>query len=548
MRKELFGVFGDHSAFRTFRTADAFDAVLGGETVTVGVRDPSLGVPGRTTYHETDDGLCVVWGEVFAPGDTDPAQWLLSRYATAGLDAFDRLNGSYVAVVERDGEAVVATDQMRSWECFYADVGDTRAFGTDCRVLKWLLDEPRACRRSLLEFLHLSVVLGDRTLFDRIRRVPFDGYLAAGDVGEFARFTYEPESFDYAAELAARLRDALARRADYPGPSGLLLSAGQDSRSVLAGPPEIDHCYTIGSSESQEGRVARQLATQYGVAHTALAPDGRYLATDDEKIRYTQSVRESLQIHHAGYDDEFEMETVYHGLLYDTLFKGYFLEPARRRVLGTELRRKRLAGDVDPGELLLDTFAYRPDESLRLEECAGELFPGVELELDDPGAFLRERLEDELGTCRARADSVYNGLDLFALRTQPASAFRTHLADNYLESFVAADADLLEWHRRTPPRYRHPETVHDALAMLDEDVFRHPPPGRRTRSELLNQVDRFVRRTLPVLDAREPAWPDYTRLYEENDLDEHLFPDCSTVRDLPVRWKLRVNDARWWLH
>lgn len=544
--RELFGVFGDIDAFRTLRRTDEFDALLGGDLVTIGVRDPSLGIPGRSTFYESDDGLGVVWGEAFVPDERDPARWLLSRFATAGLDAFAGLNGSYVAVVEHDGDAVVATDQVRSRDCYYADVERIRAFSTDCAVLGQLLDDAPLGREPLLEFLHLSIVLGNRTLFDPIRRVPFDGYLRADDVGEFPRFTYDHRSFDYGAELAARLRSAMDRRADYPGRSGLLLSAGQDSRSFLAGPPDIDHCYTIGSPETEEGRVARRLADQYGVSHTLVAPDVRYLVTDNRKIRYTGGLRESLHVHHAGYVDEFEMDTVYHGLLFDTLFKGYFLQGARTGLVGTDLRGKRLDPGVDPVDVLLDTLAYRPGQSRRLAECAGDLFPGVGLELDDPRAFLRERIEAEFERFRDRTESVYDLIDLFVLQTQPVGAFHTHLGDTFLESYVAVDADLLEWHLRTPPRYRHPETVHDALVRLDDDIFTHRPPGRPYKSELLNQVHRFACRTLPGLDALEPVWPDRERLWEENDLDEYFFPDSRAIRDLSVRWKLRANDARWW--
>lgn len=552
-KRELFGVFGEPNAFRTLRRSEEFDVLLEGRGVTIGVRDPSLGIPGRTTVHETDDGLCVVWGEAFVPDERDPARWLLSRFERAGLDAFEGLNGSYVAVVDNAGDAVVATDQVRSWDCYYADVDtgadvdSVRAFGTDCAVLGGLLEDVRLGREPLLEFLHLSVVLGDRTLFDGIHRVPFDGYLAADDLGEFSRFAYRPASFDYAAELATRLRDALDRRAGYPGRRGLLLSAGQDSRAFLAGAPEIDHCYTIASQQSEEGRVASLLADQYGVEHTLVPPDVRYLTGDQGKIRSTGGLRESLHAHHAGFVDEFDMDAVYHGLLFDTLFKGYFLEGARAGVLGTDLRRRRLAGSVDPVDVLLDTLAYRPVQSRRLAECAGELFPDVTLELDDPRAFLRDRIEAQFETIRHRAESVYDLIDLLVLQTQPAGAFHTHLGDTYVESYVAVDADLIEWHLRTPPRYRHPGTVHEALARLDDDIFTHRPPGRPTGSAVLNQLYRFARRTVPGLDTLEPVWPDRERLWADNDLDEHFFPDCSSIRDLSVRWKLRANDARWWV-
>jgi asparagine synthase (glutamine-hydrolysing) len=138
-------------------------------------------------------------------------------------------------------------------------------------------------------------------------------------------------------------------------------------------------------------------------------------------------------------------------------------------------------------------------------------------------------------------------MDLVVLRNQPVMHHRTQLADTYLESFVAADTELLEWHLQTPPRYRCAETVEAALSQMDGDLLRHRPPNRPYGTAILNQVERFARRKLPLLEAFEPAWPDRQVLYDEYALDDHFFPDQSTVRQLPVRQKLRVNDLRWWL-
>jgi asparagine synthase (glutamine-hydrolysing) len=138
-------------------------------------------------------------------------------------------------------------------------------------------------------------------------------------------------------------------------------------------------------------------------------------------------------------------------------------------------------------------------------------------------------------------------MDLVVLRNQPVMHFRTHLADNYLESFVAIDRELLEWHLQTPPRHRHHGTVGDALAEMDGQLLEHRPPGQPHRIELLNQMERFARRKLPLIEPIEPAWPDRATLYERHDLDQRFFPEHRAARDLPPRQKLRANDLRWWL-
>jgi len=125
MNKEVFGVFGDIEEFQRFRDHRSFDDVIQGDTLTVGIRDPALGTHGRSTYHASSDGVCMVWGEAFsAPSRDNPsdlARWFLDRFTEQGRTAFEELNGSYLAIVEHGNRAIVATDPIRSWECFHTD-------------------------------------------------------------------------------------------------------------------------------------------------------------------------------------------------------------------------------------------------------------------------------------------------------------------------------------------------------------------------------------------------------------------------------------------
>ncbi|MFB6130590.1 MAG: hypothetical protein ABEJ28_07195 [Salinigranum sp.] len=549
MNKELFGVFGGPEEFRRFRRPDGFDVVVEGESATAGLRTPDIGTPGRSSVYDGEEGACVVFGEVFTPAEAGAgaAEWTLDRYAEEGLNALGALNGSYVCVLEADGEAVVATDPIRSWEIYYADVDGARVFGTDVSALKPLCEDRAVDRTSLLELLHLGTVLGEDTLFESISRVPFDGYLTAGDAGSLDRFVYAPREADHVDALSSRLRRAIRRRSRYPGTKGLLLSAGKDSRVFLSQLPDVAAAYTIGSPDAREVRVARKVAAQYDTPHTTLEPSSRYILPTDRKVLYSQGIKEALHIHHAGYRDEVGEDVMYHGLLFDTLLKGYFLERDGVSVFGSKLESNALVSDPDPVESLLDTLGYLPDGSRRVASAAGSLFGDVDLTLDSPRAFLRERLASELETCWERADSPHNATDLLVVKNQPVMPFRTHLADNYLDAFVAVDAELLDWHLRTPPEHRSNDTYNRALRRVDDRLLAHRPPSQPHRCSRLNQIERFLRRKLPFVEAFEPAWPDRRAIYDGCRLDERLFPDSPSVHDLPPRQKLRLVDARWWL-
>ena len=540
MNKELFGVFGDAETFESFRSPMEFDRVVEGPNVTFGIRDVGLGIPGRTDIAADDDGVAAVWGEVFLDGKSaSPVQWLREAVPERGPAALDPLNGSYLAVVDAGGESFVATDPTRTWECYYTDDPGVRVFGTDPAAVARTIDDPTFARRPMLEFLHLTVILNDRTLFEELHRIPFDSLLTADSTVELDRFVYEPKEFDYVTELSERLGRALRRRSTHPGRKGVLLSAGYDSRLLVSGVPGIDVAYTIGKPHMDEPSVARKIANQYGVQHRALEPDVRYINTAADDVQYGLGIKESIHVHQAGYEPQMNVDTVYHGLLFDTYLRGHFLPRDSTEVMGVTIPHTRLKSDPDPADSMLSKFGYMAESE--------EAFAGCDGLPDDAYEFARRAIEDQFPADSSRFDSIYDRLAMFGIQNQPSTPFRYHLADNFLESFVAADAELLDWHLSTPPEYRNTRTFKRAIRKLDSDLLRHPPPDRPHDFHKLNQMERFVRRNVPGLHAFEPSWPDRQRIYDEANLDSALFPTSPEVHEFPPRLKLRLNDLSTWM-
>ncbi|MGA9402965.1 asparagine synthase-related protein [Haladaptatus sp.] len=542
MNKEIFGVFGDKDEFERFRSEREFDDIVTSEVATVGIRDTGLGIPGRSASYSGDLGSCVIWGEAYPNkrGWSEPARWLLEQYVEKGKDAVRDLNGSYLAFIEHEGETVVITDPIRSWECFYTDDPGVRVFGSDAAAVAKTIDNPTMRRQSVGEFLHMGVVLGDKTLFHELNRTPFDGYLTPNSVSELDRFVYNEQEMDYVDELADRLQRAIRLRSRQPGKKGLLLSAGYDSRTLLSQLPKIDHTYTVGMPDAQEVKVARRLAKQYGVDHTTLVTNDRYITPGEQKVRDTNGIKESIHIHHAGYNSEIEVDTMYHALLFDTLLKGFGHKRTELKLFGKTIPTKRMDPNPDPVEASLDNFGYLPDHSAELAEQYTS-------DPDAAGKFVRNAIDAEFDRCWSRTDDVQNALALFSIRNQPTIPSRTHLADNYLESFIAADTELLQWHLQTPPEYRNTSTVIRAIRQLDEDLFRHRPPDRPYTSTLLSEMERFARRKIPFVTEYQSAWPDRQKVYDRYNLDQRLFPEHETIHELPSRHKLRINDMVGWV-
>lgn len=544
MRTELFGVFGGREQFMRFRAPNQFDRTVEGESITVGVRDPHLGISGRTAVHQTDDGFCVVWGEAFPvpKTETQTAKWLYERYTEDGRDAIEQLNGSYVAVVEQAGNAVVITDPIHSWECFYTDTDGVRRFSTDAGTLAGTLPSATPDCRGLCEFVHFGLTFGDTTTIEEINRLSFDSALTADSVKPLSRFVYQPSRFDYAEELASRLERAIKRRANYPGTNGMLMSAGFDSRLLLATLPEVDICYTLGTPQSPEVRVARKVASQYGTRHQTLLVNENYLAAGPEIIQYTNGIRESIHIHHRGNTDELTAETIYHGLFLDTLIRGRFVphDTIHLDFIDRDFPLPRLDPDPDVAGHFADKLGFYENGDRLLINCP-------EINADTSSQFLENTIERHYKRGFDRAESRYNAMALLGVKCKSALPFRTHLADQFVESLVAADIELIDWHLTTPPEYRNDSTYQAALGMIDPEIFCYRPPDRPHRSYQLNQMEKYLRKKLPGINPFGTPWPDRDRIYDQNDLDQQLFPDRPDLHALPPRIKLRINDACTWL-
>jgi asparagine synthase (glutamine-hydrolysing) len=288
-----------------FARSDDGRAVIG--AVDLGVL-PGSGIPQRAH----DGSLAVVHGEIT---NLDPAADLaLELIARCRRDpaTLAQLEGSFVAAVwdaER-GQLFLVNDRFGLRNLYFAIAKGVLVFAP---LVAPLLDVPGVddtldlgAVADLLAFEH---VLGARTLARGVQALP-PASLARFENGELHVERYWTPRYrpgrgtldDYTNELE-RLLGAASRRA-FRGPerAGLPLSAGLDSRAILASVggdlPAGTPCFTYGARGSFDYVLGARLAAVVGAPHHAfeLAP-GYIAARFEEMIGLTDGMQLGLNAH-----------------------------------------------------------------------------------------------------------------------------------------------------------------------------------------------------------------------------------------------------------
>jgi asparagine synthase (glutamine-hydrolysing) len=253
------------------------------------------------------DGTILVWldGEIWdrksakeyagvGSGEelTDP-EILLRLYLRLGDSFCERLNGQFVAAVYDTvrRRLVVCNDRYAYRSLFWKLDGEAFACGTEIKSVLAAFDgNPEIDPGGVLELFAYSHQFGARTLFRGVRALPPAARLVFErgqvQIEQYWQFSFADQpsrasESELREELATRLRTACARQAGGPGRVGISLSAGLDSRMVIAalsGASEPLACaYTTGYDDSRDVLGGRLLASTYGVRHLHLVPSTGYI-------------------------------------------------------------------------------------------------------------------------------------------------------------------------------------------------------------------------------------------------------------------------------
>lgn len=223
--------------------------------------------------------------------------YLLERYRASGWPHFATgLNGSFAAALvdPREGRVILLTDHMNSCPIFLTTHERTFYFATEVKAIAAVEHLPlKIDVVSVLSMLASGQLMNHRTFVEGVDCLDYSTLCVLRD-GQVTRrslwrFRLEDAPPDYGEEehsrpLAAALRSAVARATRY-GRTGILLSGGSDSRTILAflGDPSAVKAVTYtgraGEHSAGDVAVARKVATSAGIGHYVFHYDGREVLT-----------------------------------------------------------------------------------------------------------------------------------------------------------------------------------------------------------------------------------------------------------------------------
>ena len=251
---------------------------------------------GHRAIRQCERGWFAVDGEVEASERTPfelSSGWLELQPAARGV----------IALLEEDGGVHVACDWLNSVPVYYASHRGGFAFSSHMRPLARSL----GCAPDpvgLMEYLREAAFPSERTALQGVfRLLPGQSLrFRAGEgvtVSETSRlWTHDPigsraaDPADAAELLWSRLLEALARLEGARRPA-LMLSAGWDSRTLIAGLREVGHrdvlAYTHGHPRAREIRLVRRLARVAGVRLEVASLDAGLLRMNDLEDTFARS-------------------------------------------------------------------------------------------------------------------------------------------------------------------------------------------------------------------------------------------------------------------
>jgi asparagine synthase (glutamine-hydrolysing) len=218
---------------------------------------------------------------------TNKADWLVHLYEQEGDQFFKQLNGFFSGILidQKTGQTVLFNDRYGLARLYVHESEDAIYFASEAKALLRILPKLREFdTEGVAQFLTFGCTLGRRTLFRDVRLLPEASLWSFKRLDcHKARYFY-PESWEaqeplssqsFITQFEATFKRILPRYIDSESKTGISLTAGLDSRMIMACLPETGKnaiCYTYSgqSIDTLDAQLAARVAEACGLEHTIL--------------------------------------------------------------------------------------------------------------------------------------------------------------------------------------------------------------------------------------------------------------------------------------
>jgi len=288
---DMISSMSHQSTYRVDRFLDAEKSLFSGR-ISLGIFnsiDQPVTSPGG-------DSWIIFHGELYnnQSGLSDP-EFVLKRYQEKGDACASELNGIFHFTIHdnRNQEIKLFSDKFGLQPLYYSVKPDGIIFAGEVKGILADSDVSReADYESFADFFHFGQILGNKTLFKKVKLLPsastikYD--LKNGGVSEKCYWDLEgafsPKgNYDSSIspdEVVSLLVESIKERGRNTDILGLSISAGLDSRGILAGLKDAAkelHTYTLGLPGCADQRLAGQLARTAGTKHEFIPVEQSFL-------------------------------------------------------------------------------------------------------------------------------------------------------------------------------------------------------------------------------------------------------------------------------
>jgi asparagine synthase (glutamine-hydrolysing) len=255
---------------------------------------------GQPFFNERRNVVLLLSGECFVDPETRTGlrqkgheleeaagSWLVHLYEEEGNRFFEKLNGLFSGLLidKRQGKAFLFNDRYGVERIYWYETKDAVFFASEAKALLRVSPELRTFDQDgVAQFLTFGCTLEQRTLFRGVQLLP-EGSVWCFENGKCQKKRYfSPEAWEsqpmlpaesFGAELQETFKRVLPRYFESDSRIGISLTAGLDSRMIMACLPkggEKPVCYTFAGQKQDtlDARLAGRVAEVCGLEHQIL--------------------------------------------------------------------------------------------------------------------------------------------------------------------------------------------------------------------------------------------------------------------------------------